>query len=457
MNDIVNLEASDMFHLPPGIEWPFTLRSEPANLPVVLAAISGEGLSESELYTIGYYAVRNKMGGLKGVQIPHPFGGKFRQMMVYVDPAKLQAHHLSTTDVVDALRKSNLVLAAGTARMGGTDYQIHPRNTLPTPADIEAIPIAIRDDRPIFIRDVAKVVDDAALQYNIVRVNGKRSVYCPLLREPGENTIAVVDRIYEGIAAEIPKMKERGDIPEATEVTLVSDQSSYIRNAMSNLYRQVGLGALLVAVVVFVFLRGFLPTVIIVATIVLGDSDRRTRFCLHRPDDQRDDARRHCPGHRHRRRCGNRRRRKRDPSSPHGQIAHGRRPRRNARSLRRDPGRDRHDAGRLPACRVSDRHDQVSVRTAFVGRDVHHRGFVAFGVDGCPGLLCHVHSRSACSEKDDSNRRTMRTASIRAMAWPAAQSSGAECAGDRAGRRSLLCTPAADRHRTVSRRRCRHV
>lgn len=270
MNDIVNLEASDMFHLPPGIEWPFTLRSEPSNLPVVLAAISGEGLSESELYSIGYYAVRNKMGGLKGVQIPHPFGGKFRQMMVYVDPAKLQAHHVSATDVVDALRKSNLVLAAGTATLGGTDYQVHPKNTLPTTAEIEAIPIAVRDERPIFIRDVGYVKDDAALQYNIVRVNGKRSVYCPLLREPGENTIAVVDRIYEGIATEIPKMKERGDIPEATEVTLVSDQSHYIRNAMSNLYSQVGLGALLVAVVVLLFLRRFLPTLIIVSLIVLA-------------------------------------------------------------------------------------------------------------------------------------------------------------------------------------------
>lgn len=270
MNDIVNLEASDMFHLPPGIEWPFTLRSEPANLPVVLAAIAGEGLSESELYTIGYYAVRNKMGGLKGVQIPHPFGGKFRQMMVYVDPAKLMAYHVSAVDVVEAMKKSNLVLAAGTARMGGTDYQVQPRNTLPTTEEIEAIPISVRDDRPVFIRDVARVVDDAALQYNIVRVNGKRSVYCPLLREPGENTIAVVDRIYEGIASEIPKMKERGDIPEATEVTLVSDQSSYIRNAMSNLMMQVGLGALLVAIVVFVFLRRIVPTLIIVATILLA-------------------------------------------------------------------------------------------------------------------------------------------------------------------------------------------
>lgn len=267
MNDIVNLEASDMFHLPPGIEYPFTLRSEPANLPVILAAISGEGLSETELYKIGYYAVRNKMGGLQGVQIPHPFGGKFRQMMVYVDPQRLRAVGISASDVVEALRKANLVLAAGTAKLGDTEYQIHPLNTLPTTEDIEGVPIAVRNGRPVFIRDVGYAKDDAALQYNIVRVNGNRSVYCPLLREPGENTIAVVDRIREGIAAEIPAMKERGDIPEATEVTLVSDQSDYIRNAMRNLFYEVGFGAALVAVVVALFLKRFLPTLAIVGVI----------------------------------------------------------------------------------------------------------------------------------------------------------------------------------------------
>ncbi|MFH1267419.1 MAG: efflux RND transporter permease subunit [Planctomycetota bacterium] len=267
MNDIVNLEASDMFHLPPGIEFPFTLRSEPANLPVILAAISGEGLSEKELYTIGYYAVRNKMGGLKGVQIPHPFGGKFRQMMVYVDPGKLSSLGLSANDVVAALRKSNLVLAAGSVKLGGTEYQVHPVNTLPDTEAIEAVPIAVRDGKPIFIRDVGFAKDDAALQYNIVRVNGKRSVYCPLLREPGENTIAVVDRIREGMRDEIPRMKERGDIPETAEVTLVSDQSSYIRNAMRNLVYEVGLGALLVTLVVAGFLRQILPTIAIVSVI----------------------------------------------------------------------------------------------------------------------------------------------------------------------------------------------
>ena len=270
MNDVVNLEASDMFHLPPGIEFPFTLRSEPANLPVVLAAISGEGLSETELYKIGYYAVRNKMGGLKGVQIPHPFGGKFRQMMVYVDPLKLQSFGLSPRDVVDALHKSNLVLAAGTVNLGDTEYQVHPVNTLPTTADIDAVPIAVRDGKPIFIRDVGYAKDDAAIQYNIVRVNGKRSVYCPLLREPGENTIAVVDRIRVGLDEEIPRMKARGDIPEAADVTLVSDQSDYIRNAMRNLVYEVALGALLVALVVGVFLRQFKPTLVIVSIILLS-------------------------------------------------------------------------------------------------------------------------------------------------------------------------------------------
>lgn len=270
MNDIVNLEASDMFHLPPGIEWPFTLRSEPANLPVVLAAIGGEGLSESELYTIGYYAVRNKMGGLRGVQIPHPFGGKFRQMMVYVDPGKLRAVGLSARDVVEALNRSNLVLAAGTARLGSYEYQIHPENTLPTTDEIEAVPIAVRDGRPIFIRDVGRAVDDAAIQYNIVRVDSKRSVYCPLLREPGENTIAVVDRIREGLAAEIPKMKAQGDIPEATTVTLVSDQSSYIRDAMRNLGYEVGLGSILVAIVVAAFLRRVVPTLAVLLVIALS-------------------------------------------------------------------------------------------------------------------------------------------------------------------------------------------
>jgi CzcA family heavy metal efflux pump len=270
MNDIVNYEMSDLFHLPPGIEVPFTMRSEPGNMPVLLAAISGEGLSETELYKIGYYAVRNKMGGLQGVQIPHPFGGKFRQMMIYVDPDKLAAHHLSPDDVVKAMEKANLVMAGGTVKMGELDYQVHPVNTLPTPADIDDVPVAVRNGQTIHIKDIGYSKDDAALQYNIVRVNGNRSVYCPLLREPGENTVKVVDRIREGIAAEIPNMKSRGDIPESTEITLVSDQSTYIRQAMAGLQKQILLGALLVVLIVVLFLRKFRPSIAVLLMLPLS-------------------------------------------------------------------------------------------------------------------------------------------------------------------------------------------
>ena len=128
----------------------------------------------------------------------------------------------------------------------------------------------VRDGRPIFIRDVGFAQDDSALQYNIVRVNGKRSVYCPLLREPGENTIAVVDRVTEALKTEIPNMKDCGDIPMSAEVTLVSDQSNYIRDAMRNLTYEVGLGAILVAVVVLLFLRSVRPSLVIVLSMILS-------------------------------------------------------------------------------------------------------------------------------------------------------------------------------------------
>lgn len=270
LNDIVNQEANDMHHLPPGIDWPFTMRSEPANLPVILAAISGEGLDETQLYKIGYYAVRNRMGGLPGMQVPHPFGGKYRQMMIYLDPAKLRSVGLSLTDVAEALRRANIVMGSGTAKLGSFDYQVHCVNTLPATTDIDNVPIAVRNGRPIFVRDVGYAKDDASIQYNIVHVDGKRSVYCPIMREPGVNTIAVVDRARKVVEDDVPIMKERGEVPKEAKITLVADQSSYIRTAMRNLIYEVGLGAILVAIVVAVFLRRLLPTLAIVAVIVLS-------------------------------------------------------------------------------------------------------------------------------------------------------------------------------------------
>jgi len=134
----------------------------------------------------------------------------------------------------------------------------------------QPVVVAYRDGQPIFIRDLGKAVDDAAIQSNIVRVNGNRSVYVPLLREPGENTIQVVDRIREGIATEVPKMKERGDIPQATQIDLVSDQSEYIREAIANLQTQVLLGGVLVLIVVIGFLRNIRASLAVLILLPLA-------------------------------------------------------------------------------------------------------------------------------------------------------------------------------------------
>ena len=271
MNDIVNLEASDMFHLPPGIEFPFTLRSEPANLPVVLAAISGEGLSEKELYTIGYYAVRNKMGGLKGVQIPHPFGGKFRQMMIYVDPVKLQSFGLSAADVVKAVRDSNLVLAAGTVKIGryaNTRCIRSIRCRRPKTSTTCPSPCATGGRSSSATSATPRTTRRSSTTSSASTAIAASTARCCANRARTRSPWSIAST--RGSPREIPKMKERGDIPEAAEVTLVSDQSSYIRNAMRNLMYEVGLGALLVTLVVGGFLRQFRPTLIIVATILLS-------------------------------------------------------------------------------------------------------------------------------------------------------------------------------------------
>ena len=163
------------------------------------------------------------------------------------------------------------MLAAGTADIDTTEYQIDAINTLPTAEDIAAIPIVWRDGRPIFIRDVAEVKDDAAIQYNIVRVNGQRSVYVPILREPGENTVAVVDRVREAVRTIIPEMKTRGEVPAAAEVTLLGDQSAVISVMPCTTSRKKSaMGGVLVTLVVYVFLRRLLPTLAIVLVIFLS-------------------------------------------------------------------------------------------------------------------------------------------------------------------------------------------
>src|ERR1700683_4686318 len=197
---ISNLAMADLRRLPQGTLPPVVLRTDASSLPVCLLTVEGQGLDETQLHDYLRYQIRNQIAGVPGATVPPPFGGKYRQLMVYVDPLKLQAHELSPMDVVRAVNDSNLILHAGDVRLGPLDYNIYTNAQVPNAEALNQIPLKTEGEKSVFVSDVGKAVDGSYLQYNIVRVNGQKSVYVPVQKQGGDtNTIAVVDGVRKAI------------------------------------------------------------------------------------------------------------------------------------------------------------------------------------------------------------------------------------------------------------------
>ncbi len=273
VTQISNLAMADLRRLPQGTLPPVVMSMDASNLPVCLLTVEGEGLDETQLHDYLQFAIRNQIAGVPGATVPPPYGGKYRQIMVYVDPLKLQANQLSPMDVVRATDESNLILPAGDVRIGAMDYNLYTNAQVPSPKALNDIPLKTEGDRSVFISDVGKAVDGAALQYNIVRVNGQRSVYDPILKQGGDtNTIAVVDGIQSAI-------KTLRDIPSQLKTHVVFDQSLFVKQAISTVLREGGIGLLLTALMILVFLGSPRATAAVFLSIPL--SVMATFFLLH--------------------------------------------------------------------------------------------------------------------------------------------------------------------------------
>src|SRR5882757_3369234 len=191
---ISNLAMANLRRLPPGTLPPVVLKFDASSLPVCLITLKGEGLNETQLRDLGQFTVRNQVASVPGASVPQPFGGKYRQIMVYVDPLKLEAHNLSLMDVVRAVNQSNLILPAGDVRIGPKDYNIYANSQVPTPELINDLPLKSVGNASILVADVGKAEDSGTLQTNIVRIDGQRSVYLPILKQGGDsNTITIVN------------------------------------------------------------------------------------------------------------------------------------------------------------------------------------------------------------------------------------------------------------------------
>ena len=276
VTNISNLAMADLRRLPEGTLPPVVMKVDASSLPVCLLTVDGQGLNETQLHDYLQFQIRNQIAGVPGATVPPPYGGKYRQIMVYVDPLKLQAHELSPMDVVRAMNESNLILPAGDVRLGPLDYNIYTNAQVAKAEALNRVPLKTEGQKSVFLSDVGNAVDGSYQQYNIVRVNGQKSVYAPILKQGGDtNTIAVVNGIKKAILT-------LRDIPAQLHTHVVFDQSVFVKQAISTVLREGGIGLFLTAVMILLFLGSMRATSAVFLSIPL--SVMMAFFILHLAD-----------------------------------------------------------------------------------------------------------------------------------------------------------------------------
>jgi multidrug efflux pump subunit AcrB len=264
LSNIANLAMADLRRLPQGTLPPVVLKFDASSLPVCLVTLKGQGLNETRLKDLAQFQVRNQIANVPGASVPQPFGGRYRQIMVYVDPVKLEAHQLSLMDVVHAVNDSNLILPAGDVRIGPKDYNIYANAQLPNAEEINRIPLKTVGNASVMVADVGEAKDSGTIQTNIVRIDGQQSVYIPVLKQGGDsNTITIVN----GIKAAITDLV---DIPKSLKTAVVFDQSVFVKSAIKNVLKEGGIGLLLTGIMILVFLGSPRATFAVLLSIPLS-------------------------------------------------------------------------------------------------------------------------------------------------------------------------------------------
>jgi multidrug efflux pump subunit AcrB len=264
VTEIANLAMADLRRLPPGTLPPVVLKFDASSLPVCLITLKGQGLSESKLRDLAQYDVRDQIANVPGASVPMPFGGRYRQIMVYVDPLKLEAYKMSVMDVVRAVNNANLILPAGDVKIGPYDYNLYVNSQVNDMKDLNEVPLKTINNSPVVIGDIGHATDGSQIQYNVVRVDSQPSVYLPVLKQGGDaNTIQVVNGIKKSIATLF-------DVPKQLVTKVVFDQSIFVRNAIDNLVHEGLIGLVLTGVMILVFLGSMRATIAVFLSIPLS-------------------------------------------------------------------------------------------------------------------------------------------------------------------------------------------
>ena len=261
VSNISNLAMANLRRLPPGTLPPVVLKFDAANLPVCLITLKGQGLNETQLKDLAQFSVRNQVANVPGASVPQPYGGRYRQIMVYVDPIKLEAHQMSVMDVVDSLNESNLILPAGDVRIGMKDYNIYANSQVPVVDQINDLPLKTVGNASVMVGDIGQAKDGGQLQTNIVRVDGQHSVYIPILKQGGNsNTITIVNGVKKAVEGLL-------DIPSVLQTNVVFDQSIFVKIAVRNVINEGTIGLCLTALMILLFLGNVRATIAVLISI----------------------------------------------------------------------------------------------------------------------------------------------------------------------------------------------
>jgi multidrug efflux pump subunit AcrB len=252
--------------LPQGATPPFIIQYNASSVPVLQLGLSGPGLNEQQLNDIATQTIRIQLATVEGAQTPFPFGGKQRQIEVDLDQNALQARGLSPSDVVNAIAAQNIIAPSGTIKLDQFEYQVET-NSAPSLLDaLNDMPIKTVNGAVVYIRDVAHVRDGNPPQTNIVRVDGRRAIMMNVLKTGSTSTLDIIENVRKIISS--PSLK--GQLPPQLKIVTLSDQSIFVRSAVSGVVREAIIAACLTATMILIFLGSWRSTIIIAVSIPLS-------------------------------------------------------------------------------------------------------------------------------------------------------------------------------------------
>jgi multidrug efflux pump subunit AcrB len=269
---ITAVSQVQLAYSPPGTTPPFVLSYSASSVPILQLALSSDTLPEAQIYDLANTILRTQLATVAGASIPYPFGGKQRQVQVDLDPEGLRANGLSADDVVAAIGNQNLILPAGTEKMGDLEYFIK-LNASPTQIeDLNNLPIRARNGTLTYVRDVAHVRDGYSPQTSVVRLDGRRAILMSVLKTGKASTIDIINSINQ----KLPQI--RASLPSALTIKAISDQSVFVRAAISGVIREAVIAGALTGLLILLFLGSWRSTLIITISIPL--SILASIFCL---------------------------------------------------------------------------------------------------------------------------------------------------------------------------------